>query len=103
MATQHLVRLPAVAGTFYPGDPVTLAKVIDGYLAEATRLEPEPSILIAPHAGYVYSGGVAAHSFKQARRAATTRDHPVLIMRRPMALRACLDRRRVAHAVGRCG
>ena len=67
MATQRLVRLPAVAGTFYPGDPVTLAKVIDGYLAEAPRLEPEPSILIAPHAGYVYSGGVAAHSFKQAQ------------------------------------
>jgi AmmeMemoRadiSam system protein B/AmmeMemoRadiSam system protein A len=66
MATQRLVRLPAVAGTFYPGDPVTLAKVIDGYLAEAARLEPEPSILIAPHAGYVYSGGVAAQSFKQA-------------------------------------
>lgn len=60
------VRLPAVAGAFYPGDPATLAHLIDGYLAEAVRLEPEPSILIAPHAGYVYSGGVAAHSFKQA-------------------------------------
>jgi MEMO1 family protein len=60
------VRLPAVAGTFYSDDPVTLAHVIDGYLAEAVRFEPEPSILIAPHAGYVYSGGVAAHSFKQA-------------------------------------
>lgn len=60
------IRLPAVAGTFYPGDPVTLARVIDGYLAEAVRFEPEPSILIVPHAGYVYSGGVAAHSFKQA-------------------------------------
>ncbi|MBI5565532.1 MAG: AmmeMemoRadiSam system protein B [Chloroflexi bacterium] len=67
MNTQPLVRLPAVAGAFYPGDPVTLTKVIDGYLAEAIRLEPEPSILIAPHAGYVYSGGVAAHSFKQAQ------------------------------------
>ena len=69
MADQHLsgtVRLPAVAGAFYPGDPVTLAQMIDGFLAEATRLDPEPSILIAPHAGYVYSGGVAAHSFKQA-------------------------------------
>ncbi len=60
------VRSPAVAGTFYPNDPVVLSRVIDGYLAEATRLDPEPSILIAPHAGYVYSGPVAAHSFKQA-------------------------------------
>jgi AmmeMemoRadiSam system protein B/AmmeMemoRadiSam system protein A len=69
MADQPLsgtVRLPAVAGAFYPGDPVTLAQMIDGFLAEAARLEPEPSILIVPHAGYVYSGGVAAHSFKQA-------------------------------------
>jgi hypothetical protein len=60
------VRLPTVAGAFYPADPVTLARTIDGYLAEATRLDPEPSILIVPHAGYVYSGPVAAHSFKQA-------------------------------------
>ena len=60
------VRPPAVAGAFYPADPVALARQIDGYLAQAERLAPEPSILIAPHAGYVYSGPVAAHSFKQA-------------------------------------
>jgi AmmeMemoRadiSam system protein B len=55
-----------VAGAFYPDNPATLARLIDGYLAEAIRLEPEPSILIVPHAGYVYSGAIAAHSFKQA-------------------------------------
>ncbi len=60
------VRLPAVAGAFYPANPVQLSQLIDGYLAEAQRLEPRPSILIVPHAGYVYSGGVAAHGFKQA-------------------------------------
>jgi MEMO1 family protein len=60
------VRSPAVAGAFYPANPVQLTQQIDGYLAEAQRLEPEPSILIVPHAGYVYSGGVAAHGFKQA-------------------------------------
>lgn len=60
------VRLPAVAGAFYPGNPLALAEMVDGYLAEAPRLDPEPSILIVPHAGYTYSGGVAAHSFKQA-------------------------------------
>jgi AmmeMemoRadiSam system protein B/AmmeMemoRadiSam system protein A len=59
-------RPPAVAGAFYPANPDQLTNMIDGYLAEAQRLEPEPSILIVPHAGYVYSGGVAAHSFKQA-------------------------------------
>jgi hypothetical protein len=61
------VRPPAVAGTFYPSDPVALTRQIDGYLAQAERLAPEPSILIVPHAGYVYSGPVAAHSFKQAQ------------------------------------
>jgi AmmeMemoRadiSam system protein B len=38
--------------------------MIDGYLAQATIGEGEPSILIAPHAGYVYSGPVAAFTFK---------------------------------------
>ncbi len=67
-ATQsaHSVRSPAVAGAFYPANPATLTQLIDGYLAKAERLETEPSILIVPHAGYVFSGGVAAHSFKQA-------------------------------------
>ena len=46
------VRLPVVAGAFYPASPVQLTQMIDGYLAEAQRLEPEPSILIVPHAGY---------------------------------------------------
>jgi AmmeMemoRadiSam system protein B/AmmeMemoRadiSam system protein A len=68
MATKLVneVRPPAVAGSFYPANPVQLTKQIDGYLAEAQRLEPEPSIIIVPHAGYAYSGGVAAHGFKQA-------------------------------------
>jgi MEMO1 family protein len=43
-----------------------LIQLIDGYLAQVQRLEPEPSIIIVPHAGYVFSGGVAAHGFKQA-------------------------------------
>ena len=60
------VRAPAVAGAFYPANPAALTSLIDGYLAEAERFAAEPSILIVPHAGYVYSGGVAAHSFKQA-------------------------------------
>jgi hypothetical protein len=59
------VRPPAVAGSFYPGDPNELARVVDGYLAKAV-VEPiaGPVVaLIAPHAGYEYSGQVAAHAF----------------------------------------
>jgi AmmeMemoRadiSam system protein B/AmmeMemoRadiSam system protein A len=60
------VRKPAVAGRFYPGDPVTLTKELSDFFKKA-RKEPVPGeivALISPHAGYMYSGQVAAHSFK---------------------------------------
>ncbi len=59
-------RKPAVAGQFYPGDPVTLSRQIADFFKNA-RKEPIPGeivALISPHAGYVYSGQVAAHAFK---------------------------------------
>ncbi|NJD91125.1 MAG: AmmeMemoRadiSam system protein B [Geobacter sp.] len=59
------VKEPAVAGAFYPDDPKKLAAEVDGYLAKADA-EPEEGrllTLIAPHAGYVYSGSVAGHSY----------------------------------------
>lgn len=60
-------RKPAVAGAFYPADKNELIKEVDGFLANAKKIEMNGRILaiIAPHAGYVYSGQVAAHSFKQ--------------------------------------
>ncbi len=59
------IRRPAVAGAFYPADPAELVSVVDGYLATAdrSRIELEPRILIVPHAGYVYSGLVAATAY----------------------------------------
>lgn len=59
------VREPAVAGSFYPADPGALAEMVDRLLAEAPRYEVEPAALIVPHAGYIYSGHVAAWGFKQ--------------------------------------
>ncbi len=59
-------RRPAVAGYFYPGDPVTLAKDITGFFNKAKK-EPIPGKivgLISPHAGYTFSGQVAAYSYK---------------------------------------
>ena len=57
-------RPPAVAGTFYPLDAVELTKMVDGFLAQAA-VAPAPDLvaLISPHAGYVFSGSVAAHSY----------------------------------------
>ena len=63
-ATPPPIRPPAVAGRFYPDDPRQLAELIDGFLAQAEPSREAPSILIAPHAGYVYSGPVAAYAFK---------------------------------------
>jgi AmmeMemoRadiSam system protein B len=58
-------RPPAVAGSFYPADARELAELVGGLLAEARppALPAAPKVLIAPHAGYVYSGPVAATAF----------------------------------------
>jgi AmmeMemoRadiSam system protein B len=59
------VRLPAVAGSFYPADAGRLRAAVEGYLATAngSRGAATPKAVIAPHAGYVYSGPVAGHAF----------------------------------------
>jgi len=56
--------MPAVAGMFYPSDPDELRAQIEGFLAEAEKPEgPSPKAIIAPHAGYIYSGPVAASAY----------------------------------------
>jgi len=59
-------RLPAVAGQFYPGDPVQLTEMLKEMADQATPLSTAKSIkaLIVPHAGYVYSGPVAASAYQ---------------------------------------
>ncbi|MBF0247529.1 MAG: AmmeMemoRadiSam system protein B [Alphaproteobacteria bacterium] len=61
-----LARRPAVAGAFYPADPAVLAAQVRGFLDEAAaeRGSRPPKAIIAPHAGYVYSGPVAAYAYK---------------------------------------
>lgn len=60
------VRKPAVAGSFYPRNPQTLRKDIESYIAAAppAAVEGRPLALIVPHAGYMYSGQIAAHGYK---------------------------------------
>jgi len=59
------VREAGVAGAFYPADPKELAAMIDGMLAKATPPPIKDPILaaVAPHAGYQYSGPVAAYTY----------------------------------------
>jgi AmmeMemoRadiSam system protein B len=66
------VRPPAVAGSFYPEDPIELRETVSRLLAKA-RPGPPPKAVIAPHAAYVYSGGVAASAFGRVVDAPFTR------------------------------
>lgn len=65
-----MFRPAAVAGSWYPDHPVRLAGAVDRYLEQAD-LAPvvRPRALIAPHAGLIYSGPVAAFAYKQLRNA----------------------------------
>jgi len=56
-------RPPAVAGTFYPSDSGELKRVVTQYLESAEEHEVTAKALIVPHAGYVYSGPVAATAY----------------------------------------
>jgi hypothetical protein len=56
------VREPAVAGMFYPADPGELGRMINRFL-KAAKPGPHPKAVIVPHAGYIYSGPVAAGAY----------------------------------------
>lgn len=58
------IRPPAVAGTFYPGEPSVLQSQIQELLDTAPSSQNIPKAVIAPHAGYIYSGLTAAHAYK---------------------------------------
>jgi AmmeMemoRadiSam system protein B/AmmeMemoRadiSam system protein A len=64
-AGEQKVRVAAVAGSFYPADPKELSAMIDDMLAHATPAPVDGTILaaVAPHAGYPYSGPVAAWTY----------------------------------------
>lgn len=60
------IRRAAVAGMFYPDDANTLRADVQGFLAAAkTRAGSPPKAIIAPHAGYRYSGAIAAEAYAQ--------------------------------------
>ena len=70
-APDDAVRPPAVAGIFYPDDPAALTNLIDDCLGAAVDHGPRAKALIAPHAGFVYSGPIAGSAYKAvAERAA---------------------------------
>jgi AmmeMemoRadiSam system protein B len=60
-----MLRRAAVAGSFYPEDPAVLTAVIEEFLSETDGRPPQdhPKAIIAQHAGYIYSGPVAAQAY----------------------------------------
>lgn len=74
------VRPTAVAGAFYPGDREQLAATVDRLLSEAPPSTAKvPQALIVPHAGYVYSGAIAASAYARLRGAASQLRRVVLL------------------------
>lgn len=66
---EKIIKKSLIAGTWYPGNPRILSEDINGYFEKVSdRAVPGRIMgLVAPHAGYMYSGQVAAHAYKQIR------------------------------------
>ena len=65
------IRPAAVAGAFYPAPPAVLAREVRTLLAQSSATEADaapPKALVVPHAGYVYSGPVAATAYARLQR-----------------------------------
>src|ERR1700733_3247567 len=76
------IRPPAVAGTFYPAEPDALERQLALFLSEAANDAPSPTApkaIIGPHAGYVYSGAVAARAYARLAAARGAISRVVLI------------------------
>lgn len=74
-----LIRAPAVAGMFYPADPAELTRDVHELLGHARPFDLIPKALIVPHAGYVYSGPIAATAYATLRDVAPRIRRVVLI------------------------
>ncbi|HPC59962.1 MAG TPA: AmmeMemoRadiSam system protein B, partial [Verrucomicrobiota bacterium] len=73
------IRPAAVAGRFYPADAASLRQMIQSFLATAPRTGGDPKAIIAPHAGYVYSGPIAASAYASWAAARDTIRRVVLV------------------------
>jgi len=75
------IRLPAVSGSFYPDNPEILEAMLEGYLQQVTvtATDKVPKAMIVPHAGYIYSGEIAASAYARLRAKRSTIKRVVLI------------------------
>lgn len=73
-------RKPAVAGMFYPDDEEELKGQVERFLEKAKPKKITPKGLIVPHAGYVYSGPVAAFGYKLLQRLDQKKEYKIVII-----------------------
>ena len=75
-----IIRQPAVANMFYPGDASELGDMVEGFLSKITPALPTPpKAIIAPHAGYIYSGPIAASVYAELTKSAHTIKRVVIL------------------------
>ena len=65
-SSEKKIRMPVVAGAFYPADADTLRETVASFLSEASSVKADKEVqaVIVPHAGYVYSGAIASKAIK---------------------------------------
>ena len=56
-------RKPAIAGSFYPAQPDVLQEMLTDLITQAGHVGKAPKAMIVPHAGYIYSGPIAASAY----------------------------------------
>jgi AmmeMemoRadiSam system protein B len=63
----NIDREPAFAGQFYPGNPIVLCDSLEKMFSHSVKMSTNKNVIaiISPHAGYIYSGSVAASAYKQ--------------------------------------
>jgi MEMO1 family protein len=76
---QLSIRPPAVAGSFYPQNASQLNELLEDYLTNSDVDITPPKAIIAPHAGYIYSGQVAANVYKNIEKLKTQITRVVLL------------------------
>ena len=73
------IRQPAVAGKFYPADTRQLTLMISEFLSDAGTKGDSPKAIIAPHAGYIYSGPIAAEAYVRLSECAGSIERVILL------------------------
>ncbi len=74
-----ITREPMMAGTFYPANPKELKGMLEGFLKAVNTDHPIPKAIIAPHAGYIYSGSIAAEAYACLAKARTSIKRVILL------------------------